>query len=201
MLREMHGTLHALGAEESIGVGGKRLEEFREAWWNNNLEWLHQELLKVPNYAEALACLKEGKTLKTRYADPINMGRMLGFVAYSSFHVGSFVGDGAVTASDLESAFSKWLPHKGDSLGTDMLVAYAERDLNLTPYRFEKAVELWWKGQSDPTFGGREGGQVQKSKNTEVVILNAQGCTFKKVSPTTLTFGYRGVQRFIERVV
>jgi hypothetical protein len=198
-----HKVLIFFEALDQSGAEGRRLEDFRRAWYADDLDWLHAELLRIPYYNQAMNSLRPGNAKRLLDASAISMARKLGQVVPLEGRpdtVGFALGNAPVKRIDLQEALERWLPKPGDTLDTKALCERAAVELHLTPARFERALKLLWERSPDPRFEGSTGGTTDPGPAEEVVELDETGYRFRKVAPGALTFGRSGPVRFLRRV-
>lgn len=195
--REVLQILTALGWTNGPDVG-PAFAACRTAWFANDLEWFHRQLLRVPGYREALLSVGKGEwpSLGSRPRAHVALARSLGQVA--SLQDELLRGDSPVSKRALLAALNRWLPNPEDSLPTESLAQLAARDLGLTPFRFEIAMDRLWRKEPIP-FDGASGGVASTRDTEEVAVFQQSGYTFRKVSPGALTFGRGGPVRFVRR--
>jgi hypothetical protein len=193
--------LAALGALDESGAAGPHLEEFRRAWYADDLDWFHAEFKRLPGYSRVMAKLQEGadRALHRREERYVSMMRSLGQAARLSSDGPIIVGDAAIRSDLLRAALDRWLPRVGDALPTTTLCRYAAEELRLTPARFEAAMERLWESGAGAPFEGRTGGEADARAAERVAILSPEGFTFRDVGPGVLSFGRSGAVRFIAR--
>lgn len=200
ILDEAKSILVGLGALESGGGPGPRIDDFRRAWHDNDRDWFHAELLRLPGYRAALDHLRRDAGQPSRRQEAqIAMARTLGQVARA--HMGGhwFVGDAAVSAGALTDALLRWLPEPGNQLSVEHLCELAAKELSLTPARFELALErLWRRAPSLPLEPGM-GGTVQTAPKERVVCFSARRHEFIVVTSGALSFGGGSLVRFLQR--
>lgn len=199
---EVKRILTALEVINDIGEAGPRLEEYRLNWRQNNLDWFHAELSRLPGYQSALAELRADAqmNLGERQRTQISMARTLGQVARNEqVGTGLYVGDAPVSVELFRSALNKWIPNIDDTLSTEQLCVLTEQELQLTPSRTEVALARLWELAPELPFEGRTGGTANANSAENVVVLSASGYNFHPVSPGALTFGRSGPVRFIVR--
>jgi hypothetical protein len=80
------------------------------------------------------------------------------------------------------------------------LCLLASKELHLTPYRFEVAMQAFWELMPETPFEGRTGGTVMPGPSENVVVMESSGFHFQPVAPGALTFGRDGPVRFISRI-
>ncbi|MDP3209445.1 MAG: hypothetical protein Q8M65_09885 [Rhodoglobus sp.] len=201
--REVLGLLTVLEATDSSGAPGTRIEEFRRAWGDADLDWLHGEMLRLPGYCRAIEALRAGQE-----ADPpssgraqISLARSLGQVArLTPRGAADVVGDAPIEHDALLATLERWLPRRGDTLSTNDLCRLALDELKLTPTRFERAMQLLWARNPEIPFDGQTGGTVVPGHAEQVVVLHKNGYEFTEIAPGNLSFGRSAPVRFVGRI-
>jgi hypothetical protein len=194
--------LIVLGAVGESGGSGPRVDEFRTAWYNNDLDWFHAELQRLPGYKDAMDRLRThaSSELSSRSKVQVSMARCLGQVArLDRAGGGVVVGDAPVRAAELRAALQRWMPGAGDTVATDELCRVAASELRLTPARLEVALERLWAADPNLPWEGRTGGTVSPGYAENVVVLDSSGYLFRSVAPGALSFGRGGPVRFVVR--
>ncbi|MCX6378416.1 MAG: hypothetical protein NT023_02915, partial [Armatimonadetes bacterium] len=89
---------------------GARIDEFRRAWRESDLDWFHSELLRFEVYRSAMENIRIGnfKAITTRPQTSLAMAKALGQVA--SFGEHPFVGDSPLSSSQLTAFLKQALP-------------------------------------------------------------------------------------------
>lgn len=200
---EARKILVLLGAIDEKGRSGKNLPEFRTAWMRNDLEWFHGEFKQLPGYLNVVEQLQSesNSVLSHRAGVVLGMVRALGQAArVGTAESGYIVGDAPLAVVDMQNALDHWLPQVDDTLTTNELCILAAKELHLTPYRFEIAMQAFWSLMPDTPFQGRTGGTVVPGPSENIVVLGDAGFRFQPVAPGALTFGRDGPVRFISRI-
>lgn len=201
--REAQALLIAFEVMDASGQPGAGVERFRKAWFDCDIDWFHVTLLRHQGYAAAIEQLRSdpGQKLTERARAQIGMARALGQVAriMSGDH-NLYVGDAPVSQLGLLEALKTWLPYVGDAVTTDILCAFAARDLALSPTRLELAIQRMWSLDSESMFVGRVGGTVSATPFESVAVFSQTGLGWRRVEPGALTFGGDFPVRIIERI-
>lgn len=194
--------LVVLGAVDESGGPGPRVDEFRTAWYNNDLDWFHAELQRLPGYKDAMDRLRThaSSEFSSRSRTQVSMACCLGQVArLDRAEGGVVVGDAPVRAAELRAALQRWMPGAGDTVATDDLCRAAASELRLTPTRLAAALERLWVADPNLPWEGRTGGTVSPGYAENVVVLDSSGYVFRSVAPGALSFGRGGPVRFVMR--
>lgn len=195
--------LIALDALDAGGGPGGRLTEFRRAWDTNDLDWFHSELFCLQPYRATIKLIRMGMDPSEQppLEGYVDMARNLGQVALRMKPgAGLFVGEAPLSTDALLNALARWFPTPGTSLPTMHLCSRAEAELQLTPARFERAMERLWTLHPDIPYEGSTGGTVEPTRGETIVQLSPKTFRLRQVAPEALSFGRSGPVRFITRI-
>lgn len=199
---EVRRILVWMGATYEDGRPGPRLPEFKNAWTNNDLDWFHAEMMRLPMYALVIDNIRTGEVSPNKRQEVIiAMARTLGQVTRLDSRTGPLiVGDAPLSATELRTKLDTWLPDANDTLDVADICRRSLEELRVTPARLEIAMDRFWAANPSAPFEGRTGGTVTGGSVEKVIRMSASGYEFVDIAPGALTFGRNGFVRFIERV-
>lgn len=202
LYEEVRKILIWLGAMNEDGTPGSQLDLFSSAWMENDLDWFHSQMCRLPIYATVIDKIRVNDATFTKRQEVCqSMARILGQVARVSSRTGPImVGDAPLRASDLRGKLDIWLPNVNDTLEVADICQRALLELQVTPARLEIAMNRFWATDPSAPFEGRTGGTVTGGSVEKVIRMNTYGYEFIDITSAALTFGRNGFVRFIERV-
>src|SRR5262249_41246412 len=127
------------------------------------------------------------------------MAKSLGQAARLKREAPPTIGDRPISYPELRDALERWLPNPSDSISVERSCILAANELQLTPYRFERAMEAMWASHPEVPFEPRTGGTAPAGLTEDVVQMSDSGYWFRAVGPNVLSFGRNGTTRVIAR--
>ncbi len=192
--RETLRVLVGLGAATDDGWPGPRALSFRAAWERNDLDWVHGQLIQAhPGYRRVLQDIQAGRfeELTSRGEQLVPLARRLGQVArFPKPASPPRVGDATLTCQALETALLRWISGKQEGLRVMDACELAANELQVTPFRFERAMMKLWELIRNFPIEARTGGEVEPGASEEVLELHQDGTyALRDVAPGALRFG------------
>jgi len=110
-----------------------------------------------------------------------------------------FRGDNALSKERFTEKLNTWIPNIGDALSMYELCLKASQEIQISPFRLEKAMIEYFK-DSDSKFELGSGGTVSSTDSGKVVRLYPEGYEWIEIYPDGLRFGRTMPVRVITRV-